>query len=304
MENDNNSESLVTPPGPQLKKAREAADLTLEQAAEHLKITVNYIRALEEDDHEKLPDRPYVQGYLRAYSRLLSIDTESVLEDYNAYFSGVAAPTESKTGRADRASGSSGLSKKVWLLLIVAVLLIWAGAVALFSGNQDSQANVVALVETEATEVVVAPQIASPDVALLNTDESLQASAPAADSSVGEGDADIANETAEEKVPQAVSENAVEEPEVTTSTTEVTPEERRDSLSFAFTGECWLEVTDANGDVLAADLFQAGDTFEAEGEAPFDVMMGDVRLVSLSLNGELYDLKPNGFRKTLRTVVE
>ncbi|WP_439136133.1 DUF4115 domain-containing protein, partial [Pseudomaricurvus sp.] len=74
-------------------------------------------------------------------------------------------------------------------------------------------------------------------------------------------------------------------------------------LTLVFSDECWLEVTDAHGDVVAANLYQAGATATLVGVAPFEVMLGNVRAVQLTLNGESVTLTPNGNRKTLRATV-
>lgn len=76
-----------------------------------------------------------------------------------------------------------------------------------------------------------------------------------------------------------------------------------DELTFLFSGECWLEVTDAHGDVVAANLYQAGATAKLEGIAPFEVLLGNVRAVELKLNGEPVTMVPDGNRKTLRMTV-
>lgn len=76
-----------------------------------------------------------------------------------------------------------------------------------------------------------------------------------------------------------------------------------DQLEFFFSDECWLEVTDANGDILAATLYQDGETAQLAGVAPFDVMMGNARATQLQLNGEAVKLNPQSNRKTLRLTV-
>lgn len=315
METEINNESSMAPPGTRLKTAREAAGLTLDQAAEHLKITVNYIRALEEDNHESLPDRPYVLGYLRAYSRLLSLDTEALLQDYQVYFNGVDDVADAKAVSGD--AYASGFSLGTWVLIIVAVLLLWGGAVTFF-GDGDATAET----SQEAAEVSLATPVDEPETTAIIQDVESEAlstdavdviddgSETAQDSTVGsETEAVDSTQTTGSVDPspldQGVPDSAdavagVAASEVAQTVTELTT----DKLEFAFSGECWLEVTDANGDVLVADLFQTGDDFKTEGKAPFDVMMGNVRMVNLLFNGEAYDLKPNGFRSTLRTQVQ
>lgn len=312
MEIEINSESSAMSPGPQLKKAREAAALTPDQAAEHLKITVSYIRALEEDKHEELPDRPYVLGYLRAYSRLLSLDTEALLEDYHAYFASADGGNGARGEPSAAEKSRAGLSRSAWALIVVVLLLVWAAAVMLF-GESDSAAATgqpAQLVQSQSLNPVAPAEPVTASDATAEPAEPASEELPAAEMATdgiealetgAESELSVAAQAPAELVSDDDATGLQAESEVTAP---LVAAPQMDTLLFSFSGECWLEVTDANGDVLAADLFQAGDKFKAEGKAPFDVMMGNVRLVTVSLNGEIYDLKPNGFRKTLRTLVE
>ena len=56
-------------PGAMLRQAREAAGLTHAAVGEALHLTVHYIKALENDDYNKLPGQLFVKGYMRTYAR-------------------------------------------------------------------------------------------------------------------------------------------------------------------------------------------------------------------------------------------
>lgn len=51
-------------------------------------------------------------------------------------------------------------------------------------------------------------------------------------------------------------------------------------LEMAFTGDCWVQVRDANGDQLTAALKRSGDRLEVEGVPPLTVVVGAVDAVS------------------------
>src|SRR5690625_8040425 len=72
--------------------------------------------------------------------------------------------------------------------------------------------------------------------------------------------------------------------------TETTQPAPLDLLELNFTDECWLVVTDAQGDVLVTDLIQPGRELNLQGQAPFEVRMGNAHAVQLSLNGTAYEL--------------
>ena len=73
-----------TKPGQYLAYEREKKGFTIEDIAGKLRLSPNTIRAIEEEVHDKLPEMVYVRGYIRAYCRLLHIDSVPVLDMYTA----------------------------------------------------------------------------------------------------------------------------------------------------------------------------------------------------------------------------
>jgi cytoskeleton protein RodZ len=66
----------------------------------------------------------------------------------------------------------------------------------------------------------------------------------------------------------------------------------QDKLEFYFRDECWVEVSDANGDVLATELQLKDSNLTLTGKSPFDVKLGNAPAVSLKLNNEAVSLVP------------
>ena len=63
-----------------------------------------------------------------------------------------------------------------------------------------------------------------------------------------------------------------------------------EQLEFAFSGECWLEVTDGDGDDVYGDLNRDGDIVTLYGVAPFRILLGRATAVTLRYNREDVDL--------------
>jgi cytoskeleton protein RodZ len=61
--------------GARLRKAREAAGLTVDDVAARLKMPVRVVRSLEEEDWSRLGAPVFVRGQLRSYSKLLGLMT-------------------------------------------------------------------------------------------------------------------------------------------------------------------------------------------------------------------------------------
>ena len=58
--------------------------ITLEEIAEATKIGTRSLRALEEQDFDKLPGGIFNKGFVRAYARYLGLDEEQAVADYLA----------------------------------------------------------------------------------------------------------------------------------------------------------------------------------------------------------------------------
>jgi len=67
-----------------LAEARQAKGVTLEQAASATRVRLHVLTALEEDRAAELPAPVYARGYLRTYASYLEIDSERLLEAYEA----------------------------------------------------------------------------------------------------------------------------------------------------------------------------------------------------------------------------
>jgi len=65
--------------GNKFQTAREAQGLTLEQMVSRTRIQASYLRALEADSFEQLPERVFTKGFVRAYARSLELDEEECL---------------------------------------------------------------------------------------------------------------------------------------------------------------------------------------------------------------------------------
>lgn len=68
--------------GQYLREAREAMGIDLREAAQQTRISVNYLKALEEEDFSKLPGEVFVRGFLKNYGRFLRLEESEVIKRY------------------------------------------------------------------------------------------------------------------------------------------------------------------------------------------------------------------------------
>jgi transcriptional regulator with XRE-family HTH domain len=69
--------------GEYLRQAREAREVDLRDAAQQTRISIQYLKALENEDFSKLPGEVFVRGFLKNYCRFLNLDEAEVMKRYS-----------------------------------------------------------------------------------------------------------------------------------------------------------------------------------------------------------------------------
>ncbi|MDZ7672383.1 MAG: DUF4115 domain-containing protein [Halanaerobiales bacterium] len=68
--------------GTRLKKARKSLGLTIEDIQDKSKIKKSYLKAMENDNFEKLPGNVYTKVYIRGYAKIVGLDPQEILAEY------------------------------------------------------------------------------------------------------------------------------------------------------------------------------------------------------------------------------
>ncbi len=84
--------------GEMLRSAREARKLTIKEISKDTNISSAYLKALEDEEFEKLPGETYIVGFLKNYAEYLKIDSDEIVNCYKGYKIGESAtPLEELT---------------------------------------------------------------------------------------------------------------------------------------------------------------------------------------------------------------
>ncbi len=94
--------------GEQLRAAREAKGLAIDDAHRHTKIHTKILRAMEEDRMMDVLETAYAKGFLRKYATFLSLDPEPLVQ---AYLTSTTTTTTSVAG----GQGSDEASPARWV---------------------------------------------------------------------------------------------------------------------------------------------------------------------------------------------
>jgi len=280
-------------PGLVLARAREDAHLTRQQLATALHLSVDAVRALEDDDYTTLGAPVFVRGHLRRAALQLKLDPEPLLAAYTT----IADLTEPKVIVPERAGETvhSPVGRQLGLLLVL--LVATASAIVWFT-------------------TVYQPQM--PQQVGRGTPTTVTAPIPAAGDAQGEANIEPAAAVATDEVPQdaevpgEAAASAAVVPDATppaaggTSATAASAQDAapapaqttvvaagpRIPLEVDFIADAWLEVSDAQGRVLHYDLGRAGTHLVLEGVAPLRVFLGDASAVALRSEGFIIDTTP------------
>ena len=71
--------------GEKLREAREGHGVSIEEAAEDLKIRPTQLKNLEEGNIKEFKDVFYVKSFVSEYAKYLGLDAEKLLDDFNEF---------------------------------------------------------------------------------------------------------------------------------------------------------------------------------------------------------------------------
>ncbi|MGH8098917.1 helix-turn-helix domain-containing protein [Stenotrophomonas indicatrix] len=248
--------------GTRLRQAREAAGLTLEDVGQRLRMPVQVVRSLEQEQWEKLGAPVFVRGQLRSYARLLGVDVSELLEQ--AQVGPVVPPTlvsHTHTPRARRIA--ENLGRRALYVGITAVLAVpvWFATRGHFDGTAPS------------------PNTASLDV--------IPAAVPV--TPAGPGSAAAA--------PAEVAAAPVTKPTATPYVASLAPVPRAApaaaaNLDMQFSGDSWVDIAGPDGGSVEKALIKAGETRSFTPGQVARVTLGNASAVQVQQNGAIVDLTP------------
>lgn len=291
-------------PGQQLKLARERLNLSSEDVSTKLNLKHSFVLMIEEDNYAALPGVTFVKGYLRAYAKLVGIESEVLIESYNSLGLNEAKPEERyqpvETIKPQR-SFSDPLVKYTTLTVAAALVgfsVMWwqsRGDVETVSVVQDSAVTV----ETAEGETVITPM----DLSSADADAQIETDSEAAPTdeqvSGGEGSnldvnpEDESSEQGSDVSSETEADNANSPVVETESEVAVQPEVPEDQIVITFTEDCWVQVVDARGIKVISNLKHGGERSVVEGLPPFKFMIGNAGGAEVTYKGEVFDLKPH-----------
>ena len=149
--NQQQDSQTITGSGKVFAEGREALDLTREQTADILNLSVRVIRAIEESRPEQLPDSVYVNGYIRSYAKLLGLAAQPLIDAWWApHLEKPEEPTVAELAGESRIQDQRPFKMGRWAVIAV---VLSAGFVYFVTQTNSKEA---------AIEIASVPEAASP----------------------------------------------------------------------------------------------------------------------------------------------
>jgi len=241
-----------------LRRARESLGLSVQKAADDLRLDVWIVEALEADAYDRAVPSVYAKGHLKKYSQLLGIAPDAALAGRESGSTAAPAPPPRQSAPALRLALHA--KKLPWLAIGATV------AIAL----------ILILLWWRPWKHRVAPQAAT-----------AQVSAPAVDA----GSTRAANAAAT-PVPADVKTDAGAALGADAATNTAAGGAGRARLRVTFSANSWLDVRDVSGRRVFVGRGRANTVKTLAGAAPLRVYLGFARGVQLEVNERAVPIAP------------
>lgn len=258
-------------PGAWLRRAREAAGLSVAEVAQTLKFSPRQIEALERDDFAALQGATFVRGFIRSYAKTLKVDPTPLL----ASLQEAAPPKEAKIQAPENTGAELPVVRQprnlLPFLMVFAVLALGGVIAYLFLEGHWT-------LPTRSADVAAAPPavtVAPPQVRVEPTP------APVAEPPAADVKADASAAT-----PVAV------------------PALDGRQLIFVFQDKSWVEVKDAAQRIIFTGEHPAGTRQSVTGKAPFQLWVGKASGVKVYDGEREVDLKPYARDEVARLTID
>src|SRR5215475_9772189 len=93
----------MTPLGETLRRARLKRNLELNRIADELKISASMLKAIEEEQFDKLPGGVFARSFVRQYARYLDLDAEPMVGELKRVLEPEAEPVPATNAEAPNA---------------------------------------------------------------------------------------------------------------------------------------------------------------------------------------------------------
>jgi cytoskeleton protein RodZ len=247
--------------GENLRREREMRGITLEEISAATKISVRFLKSLENEDFSSLPGGIFNRSFVRAYARYLGLDEDPLIEEYQLAAKSKADVDLSQFSPPRTYSRPERSTRHTLWVAIIVVVLLSLGFTLWRHSHQPLQ---VPSTENGAKAGN------HPTNSSSSPTEAAGSSAQPANSKPAGGGVLAATATVTPAVPKLPP---------------VTDADGKLVLQIAATERSWVAI-DADGNTVMQGLMDPNTVKTFKADTFFDVLTGNAQGVILTLNGQ------------------
>ena len=251
-----------------LKSQREKLNITIEEVSAELKLEKEIILSIENNNFSMFKSYLFLKGYLNNYANFLNI--EVYLPELKKKKS---IKFKIKKNKHKSKIKKNSLFKGILLLFFITITFLFY------------KTNTNLVVENNA----VLEKNKSIDIGNTNLNKEKDNSSVEVEVEVEEDQSNIpiaefnADLQQKEKLDNK-TDIAISIPESNVQISDVIDEKL---LEIEYNGDSWTEILDSNGDIVFFDLVKDGDTLKFNIATPFEVLLGNARVVKIKYNNDI-----------------
>lgn len=293
------NDTEFVPAGTLLKQKREALGLTQKQIADRLRLRVAIIQKIEDNEFDTDQVATFTRGYLRSYAKTVGVDEKLVLgaiapDEVNSQVH--EQPMQSFSKKTNKEKHDSRIMKLTWGILVV---IIGISSMWWFQNQQKDTLSEIAVTAKSDSEMAPSIEPLVPiEVETISTEVETDGPSPEDNNADNALVAPVLQITKDAQAVVIENDTAVNDASISPSpeikadeeVEEIPVPEGMSKVTMSFTGDCWIQIKDANGKTIVTGIKKAGENVDINGKAPFKVILGAPEQVSMTFASEPVDL--------------
>jgi len=249
-----------------LKSQREKLNITIEEVSSELKLEKEIILSIENNNFSMFKSYLFLKGYLNNYANFLNIEVYlPELKKKNSI------KFKIKKNKHKSKIKKNSLFKGILLLFFITITFLFYKTNTNLVVENNAVLEKNKSIDTGNTNLNKEKDNSSVEVEV----EEDQSNIP-----IAEFNADLQQK---DKLDNK-TDIAISIPESNVQISDVIDEKL---LEIEYNGDSWTEILDSNGDIVFFDLAKDGDTLKFNIATPFEVLLGNARVVKIKYNNDI-----------------
>src|SRR6056297_2892353 len=272
--------------GSRLNKAREKLGLSIDDIKNKSKIKKNYLLALENDNFEKLPGEVYTKVYIRGYAKIVGIELQDILTEYENEKNNankINKANTKKTGKSKKNNVHILNRDHIFrsVLGIILILIVVLLSYNIFFRTEQNENNTSAI-EQENVIIQQEDKKSTHDIKELaqeKIEENNEEKINTEQDNLNDGEFNSEDKQSEEvNKTQKVDQNQTEQSSLIEDTSK--------ELKIIATDKSWLSIT-VDGDLKFQGFINADEVMTYSGNENIRIKIGNGIAVKVEFEGEL-----------------